>query len=84
MYGLCSILPRLFPYSVLKALDVAVGLQAGEENVEEPQTQEQQGGQESGHPGTAEFPADGGPASEQEHGHADESEDGEERDREGQ
>lgn len=73
-----------FSISFLKALDVAVGLQAGEEDVEEPQTQEQQAGQESGHPRTPELSADGGSASEQEHSHADESEDGEECDGEGQ
>lgn len=63
---------------------MAVGLQAGEEDVEEPQTQEQQAGQDPGHPRTAELSADGGPASEQKHSHADESEDGEECDGEGQ
>lgn len=68
----------------LKATDVAVGLKAGEEDVEEPQTQEQQAGQEAGPPRAAELSADGGPASEQEHSHADESEDGEERDWESQ
>lgn len=63
---------------------MAVGLQTGEENVEEPQTQEQQGSHEPWHPGAAKLPADGGPASEEEHSHADESKDGEECDREGQ
>lgn len=75
---------RAFSISFLKAVDVAVGLQAGEKDVEEPQTQEQQAGQEAGHLRAAELSADGGPASEQEHSHADESEDGEECDGEGQ
>ncbi len=75
---------RTFSISFLKAGDVAVGLQAGEEDVEEPQTQEQQAGQEAGHPRAAKLSADGGSASEQEHSHADESEDGEECDGEGQ
>lgn len=35
---------RTFSISFLKAVDVAVGLQAGEQDVEEPQTQEQQAG----------------------------------------
>lgn len=74
----------IFSISFLKALNMAVGLQAGEEDVEEPQTQEQQAGQDPGHPRTAELSADGGPASEQKHSHADESEDGEECDGEGQ
>lgn len=63
---------------------MAVGLQAGEEDVEEPQAQEEKGGQESGQSRTAELTANGGSASEQENGHADESEDGEECDGEGQ
>ena len=79
-----SILPQLSSTPVLKAGDVAVGLQAGEEDVEEPQAQEQQGGEDAGDPRAAELSADGGPASEQQHGHADESEDGEECDGEGQ
>lgn len=84
MYVCCNILLELSPSPFLKAVDVAVSLQAGEEDVEEPQTQEQQAGQEAGHLGAAELSADGGPASEEEHGHADESEDGEESDGEGQ
>lgn len=70
--------------SSLKATDVAVRLQAGEEDVEEPEAEEQQAGQEAGDPGATELPADGGPAPEHEHGHADESEDGEEGDGKGQ
>lgn len=54
-----------FFISSLKAVDVTVGLQAGEEDVEEPQTQEQEGGQEAGPLRAAELSADGGPASEQ-------------------
>lgn len=82
---LCNIFfSRTFSISCLKAVDVAVGLQAGEKDVEEPQTQEQQTGQEAGHPGAAELSANGGPASEQEHGHADESKNGEEGDGERQ
>lgn len=69
---------------ILKALNVAVGLQAGEEDVEEPQSQEEQAGQEARHLGTAQLSTNRGPASEQEHAHRDESKDGEEGDREGQ
>lgn len=75
---------RTFSFSFLKAADVAVGLQAGEEDVEEPQTQEQQGGHQAGPLWAAQLSADGGPASEEENAHADESEDGEECDGEGQ
>lgn len=75
---------RTFSISFLKAIDVAVGLQAGEKDVEEPQTQEQQAGQEAGHLRAAELSADRWPTSEQEHSHADESEDGKKCDREGQ
>lgn len=75
---------RTFPISFLKAADVAVGLQAGEEDVEEPQAQEQQAGGDAGPPRPPELSPDRGPASEQQHAHADESEDGEESDGEGQ
>ena len=68
----------------LKALDVAVGLQAGEEDVEEPQAEEQHASQEARQPRASELSTNGGPASEQEHSHADESEDGEQCDGEGQ
>lgn len=68
----------------LKASDVAVGFQAGEEDVEEPQAQEQQAGDQARPPRAAELAADGRPAPEHQHAHADESENGEERDGEGQ
>lgn len=63
---------------------MAVRLQAGEQDVEEPETEEQQAGQEAGHSGAAQLPADGGPAPEEQHRHADESKDGEESDGERQ
>lgn len=78
---LCGSIPQL---ACLKAFDVAVGFQAGKEDVEEPQAEEEQCGQQSGHPGTAQLSSNGWPASEQENSHGDESKDGEQRDREGQ
>lgn len=63
---------------------MAVGLQAGEEDVEEPQTQEERSGHQAGHPGTAELSANGRPSPEQKHPHAEESENGEEGDGESQ
>lgn len=84
LYGAVQYSSTMFSISFLEALNVAVGLQAGEKDVEEPQTQKKQAGQESGHPWTAELSANGRPASEQEHSHADESKDGEECNGEGQ
>lgn len=63
---------------------MAVRFQAGEEDVEEPQAEEEQGGQQSGHPGTTQLSTNGRPASEQKNSHGDEREDGEKRDWEGQ
>jgi len=74
---------HFLPFS-LKAADVAVGLQAGEEDVEEPQAQEQQASDQAGPPRAPELAADGGPPSVHQHAHADKGEYGEERDREGQ
>lgn len=68
----------------LEALDVAVGLQAGEENVKKPQTKEQQCGKEAWDSRTSQLTADGRPSPKEQNGHADEGKDSEEGDREGQ
>lgn len=68
----------------LEALDVTVGLQRGEEDVEEPQADEQHGGQDLGSPRPSQLSSDLWPPSVHQRGHADEGEDGEERDGEGQ
>lgn len=79
---LCGSISQLSPG--LKALDVAVRLQAGEEDVEKPQAEEEQGGQQSGHPGTTQLSTNGWSTSEQKNSHGDESKDGEKCDGEGQ
>lgn len=68
----------------LEALDVTVGLQRGKEDVEEPQADEQHGGQDLGSPRAAQLAADLRPPPVHQCGHADEGKDGEERDGEGQ
>lgn len=68
----------------LKALYVAVGLQAGEEDVEEPEAEEEEAGDDACCPRPAQLPPDRGPPAEQQHAHADEGEAGEEGDGEGQ
>lgn len=71
-------------YVCLEALDVAVSLQRGEQDVEEPEADEKHGGQPFGSPRTPQLTADVGPAAVHEHRHADEGENGEEGDWEGQ
>lgn len=68
----------------LEAPDMAVCLEAGEENVKEPETQEESGGGQLGSPRTAQLATDVWPAPVQQHCDAHEGEDGEECDREGQ
>ena len=68
----------------LEAPDVAVSLQAGEEDVEEPEAQEERGGGELGAARAAQLAADVRPAPVQQHGDPHEGEDGEERDGESQ
>lgn len=63
---------------------MTVGLQRGEEDVEEPQADEQHGGQDLGSPRPAQLAADLRPPPVHQRGHADEGKDGEERDGEGQ
>lgn len=70
--------------AALEALDVTVGLQRGEEDVEEPQADEQHGGQDLGSPRAAQLAADLRPTPVHQRRHADEGKDGEERDGEGQ
>lgn len=59
---------------------MTVGLQRGEEDVEEPQADEQHGGQDLGSPRAAQLAADLWPPPVHQRGHADEGKDGEERD----
>lgn len=68
----------------LEALDVTVGLQRREEDVEEPQADEEHRGQDLGSPRATQLAADLRPPPVHQRGHADEGEDGEERDGEGQ
>lgn len=63
---------------------MAVSLQAGEEDVEEPEAQEERGGGELGAARAAQLAADVRPAPVQQHGDPHEGEDGEERDGESQ
>lgn len=65
-------------YACLEALDVAVCLQRGEQNVEEPKADEKHGGQPFSSPRTPQLAVDVRPAAVHEHRHADEGEDGEE------
>lgn len=81
----CSPLP--FPSSsptILEALDVTVGLQWWEEDVEEPQADEQHGSQDLRSPGPTQLSTNLWPPSVHQCGNADKGKDGEERDREGQ
>lgn len=68
----------------LEAPDVAVRLEAGEEDVEEPEAEEERGGGDLGAARAAQLAADVRPAPVEQHGDAHEGEDGEERDGEGQ
>lgn len=68
----------------LEAPDMAVRLEAGEENVKKPEAQEESGGGQLGSPRTAQLATDVWPAPVQQHCDAHEGEDGEECDREGQ
>ena len=63
---------------------MAVSLEAGEEDVKEPEAQEERGGGELGAARAAQLAADVRPAAVEQHGDAHEGEDGEERDGEGQ
>lgn len=67
-----------------ETLDVTVSLQAGEEDVEEPQTQKEKRSEETRAPRAAQLSSDRRPAPEQQHPHTDEGKDSEERDGEGQ
>lgn len=80
----CAIIFQDLSPFPLKAANVTIGLQAGKQDVEKPQAQEQQGGQEAGYSWTTKLPANGRPTSEHEHGHRDKCEDSEECDRESQ
>lgn len=68
----------------LEALDVAVCLQRGEQNVEEPKADEKHGGQHFSSPRTPQLAVDVGSAAVHEHCHTDEGEDCEEGDGERQ
>lgn len=63
---------------------MTVGLQAGEEDVKEPQAEEEKGGDDAMATGAAQFPTDVRPPPVQQHTHSQEGKDGEECDREGQ
>lgn len=63
---------------------MAVGLQWGEEDVEEPQADEQHGGQDLCSPGPTQLSTDLWSPSVHQHGDGDKGKDGEERDGEGQ
>lgn len=67
-----------------ETLDVTVSLQAGEEDVQEPQTQKEKHSEDTRDPRAAELSSDRRSAPEQQHPHADEGKDSEERDGEGQ
>lgn len=67
-----------------EAFDVAVRLQAGEGDVEEPQANEQHGREDPDDFGPTQFSAHRGAAPQHEHAHADEGADGEDCNREGQ
>lgn len=69
---------------ILEALDVTVGLQWWEEDVEEPQADEQHGGQDFWCPGPAQLSADLWPPSVHQRGNTYKGKDGKERDGEGQ
>lgn len=71
-------------YVCLEALDVAVSLQRGEQDVEEPEADEKHGGQHFSSPRTPQLTTDVGPAAVHEHRHTDKGENGEEGDGEGQ
>lgn len=73
------------PCSTLsEALYMAVGFQAREEDVEEPEAKEEERGEQLGGPWASQFAANRRPPTEHQHPHVDEGEDGEERDGEGQ
>lgn len=69
---------------ILEALDVTVGLQWWEEDVEEPQADEQHGGQDFWCPGPAQLSADLWPPSVHQRGNTYKGKDGKECDGEGQ
>lgn len=71
-------------YVYLEALDVAVSLQRGEQDVEEPEADEKHGGQHFSSPWTPQLTADVGSAAVHEHPHTDKGENGEEGDGESQ
>lgn len=64
----------------LKPLDVAIGLQGGEEDVEQPEADEEQCRGQFAAPGAAQLPAKVGSPAVEEDADADEGEDGEEGD----
>lgn len=64
----------------LEALYVAVGLQRGEDDVQQPQAEEEARGQYLGQPGATKLASDLGPPAVNEDSDADEGEDGEECD----
>lgn len=68
----------------LKGLNVAVGLQRGEEDIHQPQAEEQTSGQHLGDLRSTELPSNLRPAPVDEDSNADEGKDGEECDGEGQ
>jgi len=68
----------------LKPLDVAIGLQGGKEDVQQPQADKEQRRGQFATPGTAQLSPEVGPPTVEENADADEGEDGEEGDREGQ
>lgn len=69
---------------ILEALDVAVGLERGEQDVEEPQAEEQHAGQGLRSPGPAQLSTYLWPPSVHQRANADKGKDGEECDRESQ
>ena len=71
-------------FSRLEALYMTVGLQTGEEDVQEPEPEKEGRCSQSVSPGPAQFSSDVGPAPVKQHRDGQEGEDGEESDGEGQ
>lgn len=67
-----------------ESLYMAIGLQAGEEDVQEPESEEEQRGEDLGNLWTSEFASYGWPPAQHQHSHAKERKNSEECDREGQ
>lgn len=76
--------PPFFQLRGLEPFDVAIGLQGGKQNVQEPQAHKEQSCGKSAPFGAPQFPSKVRPPPVQQDADADESEDGEQRHREGE